>query len=179
MRQFDVRVPPRRARYGFGEGILRVLYQRWIVILVVLGINVLVNNVVAIAAQQREAVRFAVEVRRAEIRREEAKDVSKGHLVVEDLGVLDGRVDLAQVAVRPGVAGELVAGGVHARQDGGPGRRGAVHLPLAQVVAHDEEGGLCAELVEQVEQLARVVPWPVVKGQGHRAWRRARGDCDP
>lgn len=174
--QDDVAV--RRGSVGHARRVpvLGDLDQRGRVVLVVLGVEVGADDVVAELAHEAHAVGAARQERRAHVRREPAKDVAKGHLVVDHLRLADRAVGRLEVLVRPGVVRDLVARVVRALDDGGPRVAAAVDLALAHVVARDEEGGLDAEGVQLVEQLAREALGAVVICQCDLAGRGALGD---
>lgn len=95
-------------------------------------------------------------VRGAHVGGEEAEDVPQGHFVLDHLVLALGRRDGAQVLVTPGMAGNLVALGVHPLDDGIPAVRGVVDLAFAVVDASDEEGGLGVVLLQHVEHAVGV-----------------------
>lgn len=78
----------------------------------------------------------------------------------------------------PGVAGDLMAIGDHAADDGRVPRAGVLDLALGAIVTDDEEGGLDLVGLEDVEELGGVDVGAVVKGQGHLALVDALGDVD-
>lgn len=160
------------------EPVLGILNQRGIVVHVVLGVDIVGDDVVAQRLHDVDATGFsrAFQVGRTHVRREPAKDVAEGHFVVDHLGPLDGVVDLVEIAVRPGVACNLVTCIMRSLQDGRPGERRVINVALSTVVASDEEGGFDYELVEKVEDLVGVNVRAVVKGQGNQSGSSALGD---
>lgn len=98
-----------RLRDVVAEVIFRVLDQIRIVIQVVEGVEVIVDNVVASAIQASKAVAIAVNVRRAEVRWKKAEYITESHFVVVDLVVEIGLTETNKVLVRPGMASYLMA----------------------------------------------------------------------
>lgn len=43
-------------------------------------------------------------------------------------------------------------------------------------VSEDKEGGLSVVLCKEIQQLAGVLRWAVIKGEGYRSWLRAASD---
>jgi hypothetical protein len=115
----DVGVVGRVVGYGGGKHILTSLDQSCVVVQVILGINVHINNVVAQIIEEVEAARCcrAVEVRGSEVYWEPSEQVAERHLVVDNLGMLDGTVDQREVLVCPTMTRNLMARTVHSLHD--------------------------------------------------------------
>lgn len=119
------------------------------VVLVVLGVDVAVDNVVAKGAHEVETAGcfITLKIRWSHICGEPAKDVTECHLVVDHLGPLDGTVDPIQITMSPGVGGKLMAGIVHAMEDVWPVKRAVIDSAFASVVACYEKGGFDVKII--------------------------------
>lgn len=180
MTQLNVRMRLCIRRHSIGEDVLARLDLGRRVIEIILGVDVEVDDVVAELGDIVQAPRVARarRVGRAEVLGEPAEDVAEGHLVVDELLRADLVRRGGEVLVGPRVRGELVAGGVHPAEDGGIARGLVVDLALAEVVARDEEGGLDAVGVEDVEDVVGQGVGAVVEGQGYCSGDFAGGDVD-
>lgn len=108
-------------------------------------------------------------VRGAHIGGEEAKDIPQSHLVLDHLVLALSGSDSAKVLVTPGVAGNLVALGIHPLDDGIPTVGGIVDLTLAVVVASDEESGLGVVLLQHIKHAVGVDIGTIVVSKGDLA----------
>ena len=165
MGERDIGVMGRVIGYVVGKYILTILDQICSVVHVIQGINVHVNNVVSQIVEEVEAARrlCTVEVRAPEVRREPAEQVTEGHLVVDDLRLLEGAVNLSKVLVRPRMAPDLMACAVNPLQDCRPWCRGVVYAAFPPAVADNEEGGRHVVRLQHIKQLGRVDPWPIIE----------------
>jgi len=113
-----------------------------------------------------EGFRRPSRIRRPKVRREDAENVDKGDLVLDDLiSTLLGRYG-TEVLVAPRVAADLVALEEHTAEDGGIDRSVVLNLTLASVRADDKEGRLDVVLLQEVEKVGGVDVGPVVKREG-------------
>jgi hypothetical protein len=151
------------------EPVLGVLDLGGRVLVVVIGVNVKVDDVVSERCHIGLALTSAAGVRWAHVGGDLANDVAESHLVLPHLLLAVDRRDSAQVQVSPGVGSKLVALGIHALEDINE-LRGDVDLALVDVVASDEESGLCIVLLHQVQDVCSVhLLWAVIVGQSNRA----------
>lgn len=183
VRKDNVRVARGIGRHAGAELVLGVLDQHRRVILPVLGVEVGADDVVAQLAHQRLAAGAgaALQVRGPHVSGDPPEDVAEGHFVVDHLGPLDGAVDLVQIAMSPGVAGNVVAGGIHATQHARPAQGRVVDVTLAPVVSGNHEGCLGIVLVQEIQNLTGVSVRAVIKGQCDHARLDAGRDeaaCD-
>lgn len=149
------------------EVVLGVLDLVDVVLVVVVGVNVEVGDVVTEISHVLLAARFscAARVRRAHICRNLAEDIAESHLVLPHLLFAVERGDGAQIQVRPGVGSDVVTLRVHALDDAGE-LRGGVDFTLVDVVARDEESSLSVVSLEDVKNMGGVVLlWAIVVGQ--------------
>ena len=156
------------------EVVLGVLDLVDIILVVIVGVNIEVGNVVAKIGQVLLATRLscAAGVRRAHVCGDLANDVAKSHLVLPHLLLAVSGGDSAQVQVGPGVRCDLVTLSVHALNSSGV-FGGDVDLALVDVVASDEESGLSAVGLEDIHDVLGVLLlWAIVIGQSNCA----RGD---
>lgn len=150
---------------GVGKVVLCVLDQVRGDIVVVVGVEVEVSDVVSKLFHGGHACRGAARVRRPHVRGNEADDVAHRRLELVHLrpSLLFGQG--REVGMRPGVRGQLVPGRLHLFDHGVPGGSG-VDRALGIVDARDEEGGFGAVVCEDVEHGVRVDVGAVVVGQG-------------
>jgi hypothetical protein len=135
-------------------------------LVVVVGVEVEVRDDVAEALHRGLAGVTAGGIWRAHICWVFAKDVAERHLVLNHLVVTLSLGDGAQVLVRPGVAGDLVALGDHAANNVCPAR-GRVDGALVVVDTGDEERGFETVLSELVEDLVGVDVRPIIVSDGY------------
>ena len=157
------------------EVVLGVLNLVDIILVVVVGVNIEVGNVVAKIGHVLLATRLscAAGVRRAHVGRNLADNVAKSHLVLPHLLLAVSGGDGAQVQVSPGVRCDLVTLSLHALDSSGV-LGGDVDLTLVDVVASDEESGLSAVGLEDIHDVLGVLLlWAIVVGQSNCA----RGDA--
>jgi len=156
------------------EVVLGVLDLVDVVLVVVVGVNVEVSDVVTEISHVLFAARLscAAGVRRAHVGGDLADDVAKSHLVLPHLVLAVNGRDSAQVQVGPGVGCDVVALRLHALDNAGE-LRGGVDLALVDVVAGDEESSLSVVCLEDIKDVSGVVLlWAIVVGQSNCA----RGD---
>lgn len=149
------------------EVVLGVLDLVDIVLVVVVGVNIEVSDVVAEVSHVLLATRLscAAGVRRAHVGGNLADDVAEGHLVLDHLVLAIRGRDSAHIQVSPGVGSDVVALGIHALDDTGK-LRGGVDFTLVDVVASDEECSLSVVCLEDIEDVSGVVLlWAIVVGQ--------------
>jgi hypothetical protein len=134
------------------EDILGPLDEVSTVILVVISVNIVQNDVVSKLAQfvSTVCVRTAAGIRRPHVGRETADDVSQSCFVLLQLLTALRWSDLAEILVRPGVTGDLMATRLHAFDQGCPRQAEVIDLTLAIVDAGDEERGLCIIPIKQI-----------------------------
>lgn len=161
-----------------GELILGLLNQHGVVILIVFGVQVGANDVVTEFFHRIEApgARAALQERRTHVCWDEAKDVAKGHLIVDHFSSLDIFVDAVKVAMSPGVAGQLMPGASHAPQNLWISRGLVVDATFASVASGDEECGLDFVFVEEVKKLVCVLKGSVIECQGNKTRRVTLSD---
>ena len=157
------------------EVVLGVLDLVDVVLVVVVGVNIEVGNVVTKIGHIPLAARLscAAGVGRAHVSGNLANNVAKSHLVLPHLLLaVEGR-DSAQVQVGPGVGRDLVVLGVHALDDTDELRSG-VNLTLVDVVTGNEEGSLSVVCLEDIKNVSSVfLLWAIVVGQGNCAGSNA------
>jgi hypothetical protein len=134
------------------EPVLGVLDQVGGVLVVVVGVNVKVDDVVTERSHVSLALTSAAGVRRAHVGGDLANNVAESHLVLPHLLLAVDLRDGAQVQMSPCVGRELMALGVHALEHGSE-LGGDVNLALVDVVASDEEGGLCVVLLHKIQDV--------------------------
>lgn len=161
----------RRVTTGKGtvEKIFGSLNERWAVILPVVRVDIVENSMVSHVTHGIAASRVskATRVRRAHICREAANDIPQSAFVFLHLLTTLCRADFAEIFVRPGVAGNLVAAEQHAFDERSPRQRGIIDLAFAIVDTRDEESGRSFILVEQIKKLACIPGWAIIEGQSN------------
>lgn len=95
-----------------------------------------------------------------------AENVSNGHLVLDHLVIDLLLSNGAEVLVRPGVTGDLVALVVHLLDDTRPV---LVDSTLANVVTSKEESSVKSGILEELEYSLSVDVWSIIIGDGHSA----------
>jgi hypothetical protein len=153
------------------EVVLGVLDLVDVVLVVVVGVNVEVGDVVTEISHVLLAARLscAARVRRAHVCGNLAEDVAESHLVLPHLLLAVEGGDGTQVQVGPGVGSDVVTLRVHALDDAGELRSG-VDFTLVDVVASDEESGLSVVGLEDVKNVGGVVLlWAIVICQSNCA----------
>lgn len=133
------------------EVVLGGLDLLWVVLVIVVGINVEVGNVISEIGEVRFAARRSSTARVwwSHVGGEEPNNVANGHLVLDHLGLAISGGNCAQVQMGPSVGSDLVILGVHSL-DRGPVAGGQINLSLVDVVASNEEGCLCVVRIEEV-----------------------------
>jgi hypothetical protein len=134
------------------EPVLGVLDQVGGVLVVVVGVNVKVNDVVTERSHISLALTSAAGVRGAHVGGNFANNVAESHLVLPHLLLAVDLRNGAQVQMSPCVGRELMTLGVHALEHGSE-LGGDIDLALVDVVTSDEEGGLCVVLLHQVQDV--------------------------
>jgi len=84
----------------------------------------------------------AARVWRTHVSREAAENVTESHLVLQELVFALVVRDLAEILMRPGVAGNLMTFEPHASNQRAPGHVEVIDRSLATVIASNEEGRL-------------------------------------
>jgi hypothetical protein len=161
------------------EDILGVLNQVGIVVLIVVGINVEVDNVVAEISKILLATRLrgAAGVGWAHVGGDLANDVAESHLVLDHLVVTILLGNGAKVQMGPGMRGQLVALGVHALEDIDK-LLGDVDLTLVDIVTSDEERGMGVVGLHDIENVAgEILLWAIVVGDRNSSWGYAGVDA--
>jgi hypothetical protein len=146
------------------EPILRFLDLGRVVLVVVVGINVEVCNVISEGSHVGFATRrsSAARVRRAHVGGEVSDDVANCHLVLDHLSLTISRRDGTQVQMSPGVGCNLVTFCCHSL-DGGLIACSCIDLSLIDVVASNEEGRLCVVRLEEVQDMVGIIgEWAVI-----------------
>jgi hypothetical protein len=146
------------------EPVLRFLDLGGVVLVVVVGINVEVCNVVSKGSHVSFATRHssAARVRRAHVGWEVSNDVANCHLVLDHLILTISGGDGTQVQMSPGVGCDLVTFGCHSL-DGGLVACSCIDLSLVDVVASNEEGRLCVVRLEEVQDMIGIIgEWAVI-----------------
>ena len=151
------------------EIVLGVLDLVDVVLVVVVGINVEVGDVVTEIGHILLAARrsCAAGVRRTHVGGDLANDVAESHLIFPHLLLaVEGR-DSAQVQVGPCVGGDLVTLRVHAL-DIADELSSGVDLTLVDIVAGDEESSLGVVCLEDVKNMGSIGNlWAIVVCQGN------------
>jgi hypothetical protein len=152
------------------EPVLGVLDLSRRVLVVVIGVNVEVDDVVTKCCHISLALTSAAGIRWAHVGGNFANNVAESHLVLPHLLLaVEGR-DGAQVQVGPGVRSKLVTLGIHTLEDIDK-LGGDVDLALVDVVARDEESSLCVILLHQVQNVrSKDLLWAIVVCQSNCAW---------
>lgn len=146
------------------EPVERILESISGLLLVVIRIKLEVDDVVTHILHKLLTTRVgrAARVRRTDVSRDLADNVVQCALHIEDLVLAKICVDLRQVEMRPCVGRNLMSLCIHAL-DHIDVLLSLVNLPLAIVVASDEEGRLCVVLFEQIQDIcSRVLHWSVI-----------------
>lgn len=148
------------------KNILGSLDQVRTIILVVICVNIIENNVVAKFTQMLSTfcVGGATGIGWPHVARELTKDVAYRSFILLHLFSALGGSDLAQILMRPSVAGNLVATRMHTLDQRSPRQGEIIDSTLAVVDAGDEECCLCIIFVEQVKQIPGVTCWAIVEG---------------
>lgn len=157
------------------EVVLGVLDLVDVVLVIVVGVNVKIGDVVTEISHVLLATRFSctARVRGAHVCRNLAEDVTEGHLVLPHLLLAVNGGDGAQVQMSPGVGSDMMTLRVHALDDAGE-LRSRVDFSLVDVVASDEESRLSIVGLEDVKNVGGVVLlWAIIVGQSNCA----RGDA--
>jgi hypothetical protein len=152
------------------EVVLGVLDLVGVVLVVVVGVNIKVGDVVTEISHVLLAARFgrAAGVRRAHVSGNLANNVAKSHLVLPHLLLAVDGGNRAQIQMRPGVGRNLVTLGVHAL-DNTDKLSGGVDFTLVDVVARDEESGLSVVCLENIQNVrSESLLWAIVVGQSNR-----------
>jgi hypothetical protein len=160
----------RRAALGdvSKEPILGVLDQVGAVLVVIVGVNVEVDDVVTEVSHVSLALTSAAGVRWAHVGGDLANNVAESHLVLPHLLLAVNLGNGTEVQVGPGVGSKLVTLGVHTLEDTGE-FRSDVDLALVDVVTSDEESGLSVVLLHQVEDVrSEDLLWAIIVGQSNR-----------
>jgi hypothetical protein len=147
--------------------VLRALDLVGRVLVVVVGVDIEVDDVVTERSHIGLALTSAAGVRRAHVGGDLANNVAESHLVLPHLLLaVDGR-DSAEVQMGPCVGRELMALGVHALEHGRE-LWGDINLALVDVVASDEESGLCVVLFHEVQDVgSKDLLWTVIVGESN------------
>jgi hypothetical protein len=155
------------------EPVLGALDLGWAVLVVIVGIDIEIGDVVTKISHVGLALAGAAGVWRAHVGGDLANDIAESHFVLPHLVLAVEGGDDAQVQVRPGVGSDLVAFGVHAL-DHVNVLLGQVDLALVDVVASDEEGRLGIVGLHEVQDVgSEDFLWAVIVGQGNGARRFA------
>lgn len=167
--QNNVLVAARVGRYSGRVPVLGVLDQLRTVVLVVLGVNVLVHNMVTESGHLSETARssVALEIWSTHVSRDPTKQVAESHLVVDHLRCSDGAVYLIEIAMGPGVAGNVVACSVHAPHHSWPWEGRIVHVSLGPVVSSHEESGLDIFRVQKIQKVIGVGERAIIECEGN------------
>lgn len=155
------------------EPVLGALNKSGRVVLVVIGVDIEVSDVVTKVSHVSLALSSAAGVWWAHVGRDLANDVTKSHLVLPHLVLAIDLGDGTQVQMGPGVRSNLMALGVHTL-DNIHKLCGGIDLALVDVVASDEESSLGVVGSHQIqdvggEDLLRTV----IVGNGYGSWRNA------
>jgi hypothetical protein len=137
-------------------------------LVVVIGVEVEVRNNISERLEHGLASCVAGRVGWAHVCGVLSKDVAEGHLVLDHLVVSLGVGDDAQVLVRPGVAGYLMAFGDHTTDDVRP-LSGGIDCTLADVDSCHEKGGLETVCGELIKYAISVDVWSVIVCDGDSA----------
>ena len=146
------------------EPVERVLEGISGLLLVVIRIKLEVDDVITHILHKLLTTRVsrAARVRRSNVSRNLPDNVVQCTLHIEDLVLAKICVDLRQVEMRPCVGRNLMSLGIHALYHIDV-LLSLVDLPLAIVVASDEEGRFCVVLFEQIQDsCGRVFHWSVI-----------------
>lgn len=140
------------------------------VLVVVIGVDVEVDDVVAEISHVSLALTGAAGVGGTHVGGNLANDVAESHLVLDHLGLAVFLRDCAQVQVSPGVGSKLVTLRVHTLEDVNK-LGGDVYLTLVDVVAGNEEGSLCVVLLHQVQYMrCEGLRRAVIVGKSDSSW---------
>ena len=136
---------------------------------VVTSVEVVQDNMVSKLTQVIKTARLgkAARVRRTHVSREAAQNVTKSHLILQELVFALVVRDLAKILVRPGVAGNLMAFELHAFDQCAPGHVEVIDRTLATVVARNEEGRLGVVPLQQTEKFFGVFSRAIVERQSN------------
>jgi hypothetical protein len=147
-------------------------------LVVVIGVEVEVRNNISERLEHGLASCVAGRVGWAHVCGVLSKDVAEGHLVLDHLVVSLGVGDDAQVLVRPGVAGYLMAFGDHTTDDVRP-LSGGIDCTLADVDSCHEKGGLETVCGELIKYAISVDVWSVIVCDGDSAGSLASVNPSP
>lgn len=154
------------------EPVERVLKGTLRVLLVIIGIDLKVDDVVAHILKELFTTRFngTARVRRSNVGWDLSDNVVEGALDIEDLVLASVRIDLGQILMRPCVGRNLMSLCIHPLNYVNE-FLSLVNLSLGVVVAGDEEGGLSIVLLEKIEDMCSgVLHRSVIIGDSHVAW---------
>jgi hypothetical protein len=137
------------------------------ILVVIVGVNIEVDDMVPEGSHISLTLASAAGVGWAHVSGDLANDVAESHLVLPHLLLaVDGR-DSAEVQMGPCVGRELMALGVHALEHGRE-LWGDINLALVDVVASDEESGLCVVLFHEVQDVgSKDLLWTVIVGESN------------
>ncbi|KAI6772820.1 hypothetical protein HG530_003778 [Fusarium avenaceum] len=144
----------------------------------VLGVHVLIHDMIAKVGHFLEASRSSVafQVGCAHVGRDPAKEVTEGHFVVDYLRSSDGAVDLVEIAMGPGVAGNVMVCSVHASHHSRPWVGRVINVTLAPVVTSHKEGCLDISFVQEIQKIVGVVKRAIVECESNHTGCCASGD---
>jgi len=158
--------------------ILGIYDEGWAVIVVIVGVHVKVDDVIAQIGHRSRAGASARGVWGAHVCRELPNDIADGRLVIVHLVSAVGFTECREVWVGPSMRSNLMAFAVHAFNQIAP-LLCSVDGAFAKVVSSNEKRSLSTVCLERIQHLTGVYVRAIIKSQGNRSRHRTAANILP